>query len=201
MNREKMIKTAKLCYTIVNVLQKILIVGLVLAAGGFILLTAAGDAVGMASETSVSLGNVVIELNEAAAPLGTIRVSQLQMILAAAILMIGVLFYGIGVLKKILDPMREGRPFDTDVADYIRRLGFVTLAGGLIAQGVQLLTSVVLAKNMDLLMSLFKEETVKHVTVNSSFSLDFVFAALILFLLSYVFRYGEELQKESDETL
>lgn len=201
MNREKMIKTAKICYTIVNVFQKILIVCLILAAFGFVMLFVNRNIVGMVSETSVSFGDVTIELNEGVIPLESIQVSRLLIIMAAAIMMMGVIYYGMQVVKNILDPMREGRPFDSDVAGNIRKLGFVTLFGGLILNGVQFLTSHLMASNTDMLLSLFKEGVVNNVTVHSEISLDFIFVSLILFLLSYVFRYGEQLQAESDETL
>ena len=42
---------------------------------------------------------------------------------------------------------------------------------------------------------------VESVMYNYSIRLWFVAVALVLFFLSYVFRYGEDLQRESDETL
>jgi hypothetical protein len=42
---------------------------------------------------------------------------------------------------------------------------------------------------------------VKSVHVNVHLELGFILLAMALFLMSYIFRYGEELQRESDETL
>ena len=38
-------------------------------------------------------------------------------------------------------------------------------------------------------------------TYNASFDMSFLAFAFVLFLLSYIFRYGAQLQQESDETL
>ena len=52
-----------------------------------------------------------------------------------------------------------------------------------------------------LLEQLFKEGVVKNIMIRYNFSLTPLFVGGILFLLSYVFEYGEELQQLSDETL
>ncbi|MBQ1378420.1 MAG: hypothetical protein IIY76_00260, partial [Erysipelotrichaceae bacterium] len=52
-----------------------------------------------------------------------------------------------------------------------------------------------------LLEQLFKEGVVKNIMIRYNFSMTPLFVGGILFLLSYVFEYGEELQQLSDETL
>lgn len=49
--------------------------------------------------------------------------------------------------------------------------------------------------------SLLVSEKILHVTVNFNIDLSFIIVAAVLLLMSYVFRYGEELQLMSDETL
>ena len=34
-----------------------------------------------------------------------------------------------------------------------------------------------------------------------SISVERIFAVMVIYLISYIFRYGEELQKQADETL
>jgi hypothetical protein len=48
---------------------------------------------------------------------------------------------------------------------------------------------------------LLNPEVVNGYSYNGTFDCSFLVGAVILFLLSYIFRYGEELQRESDETL
>jgi hypothetical protein len=49
--------------------------------------------------------------------------------------------------------------------------------------------------------ALFNSSVVTGYTYNGVFDTSFVASAVVLFLLSYIFRYGEGLQRESDETL
>ena len=51
------------------------------------------------------------------------------------------------------------------------------------------------------LLDYVKEGTIKSITVNSRIDLTFLAVFFILLLTSYIFRYGEELQQQVDETL
>ncbi len=104
-------------------------------------------------------------------------------------------------LRGILAPMKEGRPFEAGVSQKIRRLGWITLIGSLIAEVLDRIAGIAELKCYDL-NALFNAQAV----VEHSFNYRFVPAAavvsaLVLFFLSFVFRSGEELQRESDETL
>ena len=97
-------------------------------------------------------------------------------------------------------PMKEGQPFASGIADKIRKLGWTVLVTGAIAEIGGMITSIfeLRAYQIDKIVS---AGPVSEISYNYGFRLWFVFAALIIFFLSYVFRYGEALQKESDETL
>lgn len=76
------------------------------------------------------------------------------------------------IFRRVLRPMKEGRPFD-GAARQLRRLAWVTLAANLVlscASQVRL-------------------------------DLGFLGPGIFLLLLSFVFHYGEELQRQADETL
>lgn len=102
----------------------------------------------------------------------------------------GVALYGLHIFRRILQPMKQGQPFAETVSADMRRLGWLVLiAGGALS-----------------LIGLFNEQTIT--TPNDTFmvrtrQLDVTFlgVAAMLFLFSYIFRYGEELQRLSDETL
>ena len=51
------------------------------------------------------------------------------------------------------------------------------------------------------LPSLLISEKITHITVSPNYDPTFLIYSAILLLLSYVFRYGQELQQLSDETL
>ena len=101
-----------------------------------------------------------------------------------------VALYGLHIFRRILRPMKEGKPFAETVSADMRRLGWLVLiAGGALS-----------------LIGLFNEQTIT--TPNDTFmvkthqlNVTFLGVAAMLFLFSYIFRYGEELQRLSDETL
>lgn len=201
MNNGKMIKTAGTLYTVVNVLEKILIAGVILIAAGCGIILIVGIENIPVTVTTLSFGNTTLYLRDGVIPVNTITVPEVLVTMAAAAVMVAVVLYMFRILKQILKPMKEGRPFDTSVSEGIRRLSWAVLAQGVIRYVTEILTARITMGNYEILKNLFREGAVDHIKIQASFSLGFVFMAFLLFLLSYIFRYGEELQRQSDETL
>ncbi len=103
-------------------------------------------------------------------------------------------------IRRILAPMKEGLPFAREVAENFRKLGWLAIAGGVLDLILELALDGAVLRAYDM-GELFLSE--KITAVNISYTLDFTFVllALILFGFSYIFRYGQELQQLSDETL
>lgn len=199
MNQEKLIKSANTMYTIVNILEKVVLVGLVLIVlgAGLIFFVPKGQAVTM---SKITVGTLTMELYDNAMPAESFQIQTTLIGMAAAAIICLMVFFGLRIVKDILAPMKEGRPFEHSVSLDIRKLGLLVLFGGIVGQGAMFATNFMWIHNLDL-MTFFNREVVKSVTINNSFSLTFVFITLLLFLLSYVFEYGWQLQQESDETL
>jgi hypothetical protein len=108
--------------------------------------------------------------------------------------------FGLKVLRSILAPMKEGRPFDMEVSAGLRKLAWVILVGGGLIQAVNIVGGMLLAKNlpMDVIFSSPAIESVEYV-----FTMDFgfVWKFVVVMLLARIFAYGQQLQQESDETL
>lgn len=201
MNNEKMIKTAKTSYTVVSVLRILVLIGMILFILGCVILLVMGASSIPFSFTSLSMGNVTLYLSETALPDQTIGAAEiLPMLLPSGVIM-AVVFYCLSVLRRILTPMKEGRPFETSVSGHIRKLGNAVLIGGAANFVAQAAASFFLKGRFELLKGLFREGVIDHITVTHTFSLNVVWIALFLYLLSYIFAYGEELQRQSDETL
>ncbi len=111
-----------------------------------------------------------------------------------------VLYMTFGSIRGILGPMVEGTPFHAHIVYYLKRLGWLTVASGIIG----IISGFILRGNFlqryDL-GALFLSDAVTKVTTNYSADLSFIIYALVLFLLAEVFHYGLELQQLSDETL
>ena len=199
MNQEKLIKSANTMYTIVNILEKVVLVGLVLIVlgAGLIFFVPKGQAITM---SKITVGTLTMELYDNAMPAESFQIQTTLIGMAAAAIICLMVFFGLRIVKDILSPMKEGRPFEHSVSLDIRKLGLLVLFGGIVGQGAMFATNFMWIHNLDL-MTFFNREVVKSITINNSFSLSFVFITLLLFLLSYVFEYGRQLQQESDETL
>ncbi len=104
----------------------------------------------------------------------------------------------LGMLMKIFGAMAEGRPFAG--ADTLRKLAWVYL-GFSIGETVLGYAAEVLAYTTYHLPDLLISEKILGCTLETVIDVNFLFVFAILLLLSYVFRYGEELQRQDDETL
>lgn len=103
-------------------------------------------------------------------------------------------------IRSILLPMKEGLPFAEQSSAGFRQLGIWVLVNGGLVLLSQYFISGAVSRAYDL-AELFLSDKISAVTSYYSFDLSFVILAVVLFGLSYVFRYGQELQKLSDETL
>ena len=116
-----------------------------------------------------------------------------------AVVMLAVGYAGIRLFRKILAPMKEGAPFAEGISRDVKRFGIFTLVAGLAGGAVQFALAAVVNAIFGALAesSALIGETADSLTVDG----NFVLVAVVAFLLSYVFKYGEELQRQSDETL
>ena len=201
MENDKITKSAAVTDRILKILQGFAIAGVIVSTI-FIPLTLIFKERIIANVSVVELGNINLVLaGDATAFLDHSRVIPgIVISLIASILICAILWYGLKVLREVLVPMKDGRPFDQGISAKIRKLAWITLLGGGIAEVVRAVGSAFEVLSYDI-PSLFNMANVANVGLNYSISLWFVIVALLLFFLSYVFRYGEQLQRESDETL
>ena len=114
------------------------------------------------------------------------------------------LFYdcrrGMGYVREILRPMKEEKPFDSTVSINLKKLARLSINLGILFNLISLFEQIMVVFAYGL-PELLVGETITN--VSGMFSLDLTFLVYwgILHLLSYVFRYGEQLQQLSDETL
>lgn len=106
----------------------------------------------------------------------------------------------IHIVQDILTPMSQGKPFDRSVSDSLHKLSFITLIVGGIAEAGDMALSALQLYSVKL-DALFNPEFVAGYTVEQTMDMNFLLLFGVLFLMSHVFRYGEELQQLSDETL
>lgn len=205
MNRSKMMKTAETIDKFMKAVQGILIVSecLLLIAGICVWIYRNTIAANMAYLTNIiSFGNLSLEI---AAPAGVVDMELMaKSTTVTAVLfavLIGIMWYGIRLFRQILEPMKNGEPFNRGVSAILRKLAFFVLIAGILEQIFTMVASRLMMQAYDL-AKLINMEVVSHYTMNYSVNLgSTVVGTVVLLLLAYVFHYGEELQRESDETL
>ena len=107
---------------------------------------------------------------------------------------------GVGYIREILLPMKEEKPFDTVVSTNLKKLAKLSINLGILFNIIKLSEQIMTVFVYNL-PGLLVSEKITRVTGMFSVDLTFLVYWAILLLLSYVFRYGEELQQLSDETL
>lgn len=107
---------------------------------------------------------------------------------------------GVGYIREILQPMAEEKPFESIVSTNLKKLAKLSITMGIL-YNIIILSEQLMTVFVYGLPGLLLSEKIVH--VDGMFTLDLAFLVYwaILLLLSYVFRYGEELQQLSDETL
>ena len=204
MEREKMIKTAKALDKLFRILQRIIIICAavsVVVIGIFTVINAIGLNSTIGTDFhSVDIGPLTLELAEEVAPDNNAILIYAWTMAAAAIAIIAVGCYTISIIRKILAPMTQGDPFHPTVGKEIRKLAFASLIIGII-QNIMGAVETLSMPRIFHLDTLLLDSQIRSVTTNFRYDLSFIVVFFVLLLMSYIFHYGEELQKLSDETL
>lgn len=102
--------------------------------------------------------------------------------------------------QGILAPMKEGAPFLDVVSRNLKKAAKIVIALGILTNAAALyedMAGPMLYNLFDLMLS----DKILAIRVQYTFDLSFLLTAAVIYLLSYVFAYGEQLQQLSDETL
>ncbi len=183
---EKLTKTAKTLDTVCCVLWWLCVA----AAAGAVLfgcVTLLAPGVVRGSTFTLNIDGTVYDL--AALPVGHLRTVVLLWV-AALGLTLACALYTLRTFRAMLACMKNGQPFDALVADNFHKLGVFTL----VADVVSAILKAILAGVMT-------AQLAGGFSVSIRFDLTFLLAAGVLFLLAYIFRYGQQLQQQADETL
>ena len=199
---EKLMKTSKTVDTILKVVYKIMqVAGIILLVSiGICIIAQFVDKLPMAELTSVSVSDVELTFKEPMLIDSAKAVIEMVVTLVVALLVIGITCYMIQLLRKVLAPMIVGQPFDGTVSKNIKKLGIAVIVNGLaidIAESVMSSMAFYMYDIAELILS----DNISKIMVNSELSLDSVLVGVLVIMLSHVFRYGEQLQQQADETL
>ena len=107
---------------------------------------------------------------------------------------------GVSYIREILQPMTEEKPFASIVSSNLKKLAKLSIHLGILVNVLILFQQIMSIFVYDF-PGLLLSEKITHIGGMFTVDLSFLIYWAGLLLLSYVFRYGEELQQLSDETL
>jgi len=204
MNLTKLSSTAKKLDTFFKVLQKIVSISMIVL---FCVLTAltvvhfvVPDAVIGTDLNTLDLGPVTIELAEQYTPSNGGILAYVWIYSIPAAICAAAVWFGLRHIRKVLAPMAEGSPFHPDTALHLKKLAYLSLVLGVV-QNVGAFLETHTALRTFGLDRLTDSGVIRSLTVNYTLEMGFLVAFFLLLLMSYLFSYGAELQKLSDETL
>lgn len=124
----------------------------------------------------------------------------LPLILLITAIFIFIIYKSIQTIESICTITIDHTPFDVRVASHIKKLAKYILAGGIVFNILEVCRVLYFKQilNFDLL---FNTKYVTQINFDIRLHLSFLIFAALIYLLSYIFRYGQELQQLSDETL
>ena len=200
-----MIKTASLLDKILRILSiatKIGIIGSIVGLGIIAVGAIFGlplDQIGTGFEDA-DLGNITISVTDSLMPTRSVILGKFAVEITLTLFCLLVARKMVACIREILAPMKEGAPFHTGVSGNLKTLAIHTCIIGVAANVSDILSNTLTVLAYDLANVIINDQ-ISHIAITNVFDFSFLFIAAILLLLSYVFRYGEELQQLSDETL
>lgn len=189
-------------YHLVRILRGFSFAGVIISVVFFGLVLILGEKMVVPGTTDeADLFSITLKLTDEAAPSFDQVKPVLLTQLAFGGLVCGLLWFIFQTLVKVTREARAGRPFSEQMPAALRNLGIAVISYGVL-DAVLTQVALKLISAAYRLSTLWKPELVKDFSVDGSTEvLPWIVAGLLLFFLSYVFRYGMQLQQESDETL
>ena len=199
MDNKKMITTARNLDTIFKFTEGFMKAFAIVFAVFFVLMKIFKEKM-VTGSFSLDLDFVKLHLTGEYGAVTGLVLNHIDLILISGCLGCIAIRYGLKVIRSILAPMKEGRPFDEEVPAGLRKLAWICLVGGGLIQLLGIAGRILLvnALPMDVIFSSPAIESVEYVYM---FDFGFVWMFVVMILLARIFEYGQKLQQESDETL
>ena len=195
---KKLDKIFEIVHIVLGALAIACIVGVALIAVAYILKWDPSQ-IGTGYE-NFDIGFLELTVSEAYAPDKWLILLQAAITLAVSCRLLYDGRRGVGYIRQILQPMTEEKPFDSVVSTNLKKLARLSINLGILYNIIILSEQIITVFVYDL-PGLLISEKITHVGGMFQVDLTFLVYWAILLLLSYVFRYGEQLQQLSDETL
>ena len=201
---DKLSSTARKLGTFFRILQRILIgvmIAIVVVMAVLSIVNAVKpDAVIGTALNELDIGALTLVLETEQIPDNGSILAYAWVSVAISVLWGTALCIGLHLLRRMLQPMGEGCPFHPDTARQIKKLAILSLVMGIVDNVASIVDAAMALRSYGLYQQTVIGSS-EYISVNYSFDLSFLIVFFVLLLLSYLFSYGAELQRLSDETL
>lgn len=202
MKKNQMVKMANILDKIFHFIQVLnIVLGIICLFGILIVFAGFGLGIAQPADTlTIHQGYLILKIAEQytmSANRGFSYGIVLSLSLSIEVFMIYKVCY---YIRRILKPMKEERPFENYIADDFKNLGIFVLVYGLISNVLEMIQTT-MDFNYYGLQHLADSDYVVSAECRFQFDMRFMIVFLILLLVSFIFRYGADLQQLSDETL
>ena len=195
---ENIMKSTKLVHKILGILFWVLVVACIVFVFVVLCTVAFIDDEAVVKAPLIMLGEYTLKVDQEYT--GAQLRGMLWLSLVGCILFSVQYGYGIRIVQNILEPMTQGKPFNTAVSDGLNKLSYVILIFGIAGLLYGIAFSFVY-DNMINMMPTFPAGVVESHSLWTGFDVQFVVWFLLIRLFRRIFIYGETLQQLSDETL
>ena len=124
----------------------------------------------------------------------------LPLIFLITAIFVFIIYKAVQTIESICTITMNHTPFDVRGSNHMKNLAKYILVGGIVFNILEVCRIMQFKQtiNFDLL---FNTKYVTQINFDIRLHLSFLVFAALIYLLSYIFRYGQELQQLSDETL
>ena len=124
----------------------------------------------------------------------------LPLIFLITAIFVFIIYKAVQTIESICTITMNHTPFDVRVSNHMKNLAKYILVGGIVFNILEVCRIMQFKQtiNFDLL---FNTKYVTQINFDIRLHLSFLVFAALIYLLSYIFRYGQELQQLNDETL
>lgn len=200
MENNKMKNLASTLETIVKVVGSIFFAVSIVCGVMAVLVAIFGEKMFAEGELSLSLGFVKLYVTDALeVKTGFMNAYVIVGLVTVMIICVAV-YLASKLTRSVLEPIKDGRPFEAQVPKKLKKLAWVVLGCGALIQVAGIVESVLLSYAYSL-NEIVNPLYISKVEFDYNVDFSFVLVFLIIMFLSYIFSYGQKLQQESDETL
>jgi len=128
-------------------------------------------------------------------------ITEIIIEVCAAVFQLAVNMFLIITFGKLLRPLTQGQPYDGTVSRTLKKLGVGCILIGIGKNVISYLLAWAGAHRMAAFLNGHVPDTINSINAQFGINLGLIFIGALILVFSLVFRYGEELQVQADETL